>query len=91
VSFTGATFQTRGKPVHLNGFAAANFAQRIAWVRSAAAGRSVELNVRVQEVMVAEIEWRLSRRRSQSGSYSGVDWRLRDMDAISAEAAAERQ
>jgi len=54
VSFTGATFPPGGRPVQLSGFAADDFAQRIAWVRSAAAGRSPELNVLVQEVMVAE-------------------------------------
>jgi probable F420-dependent oxidoreductase len=54
VSFTGATFPPGGRPVQLSGFAADDFAQRIAWVRSAAAGRSPELNVLVQEVRVAK-------------------------------------
>ena len=54
VSFTGATFPPGGRPAQLNGFAADDFGQRVAWVRSAAAGRALELNVLVQEVMVAE-------------------------------------
>jgi probable F420-dependent oxidoreductase len=54
VSITGATFPPGGRPVQLSGFAADDFSRRVAWVRSAAAGRSLELNVLVQEVMVAE-------------------------------------
>jgi probable F420-dependent oxidoreductase len=54
VSFTGATFPPRGRPVQLSGFAADDFAQRIAWVRSAAGERLPELNVLVQHVVVSD-------------------------------------
>jgi probable F420-dependent oxidoreductase len=54
VSFTGATFPPRGRPVQLSGFAADDFAQRVAWVRSAAGDRPLELNLLVQHVVVSE-------------------------------------
>ena len=54
VSFTGATFPPDGRPIQLSGFAADDFAQRIAWVRSAAGDRPLELNVLVQDVVVSE-------------------------------------
>ena len=52
VSFTGATFPPGGRPVHLSGFAENDFAERIGWVRSAAAQPAPELNVLVQHVVV---------------------------------------
>ena len=54
VGFTGATFPPGGRPVQLNGFAEKDFAERIGWVRSAAAQLSPELNLLVQHVVVEE-------------------------------------
>jgi len=52
VGFTGATFPPRGEAVQLSGFAENDFAERIGWVRSAAAQPLPELNVLVQHVVV---------------------------------------